>query len=85
MFSVGLSPSSNQRMSQANRMDGPVSTVNEVVKWGALGCRRVVEVASGSSVVRTHHSDVLKKNIQMESGQRLSSLFLFMPLFAKTC
>lgn len=40
MFSVSLSPSSNRRTSQAKRMDGPVSTVNEVVKWGALRCRR---------------------------------------------
>lgn len=52
---------------------------------GSPGVPQVFEVTSGSSVVQTHHSDVLKKNIQMESGQRLSSLFLFIPLFAKIC
>lgn len=47
----------------------------------------VFEVNSGSSVVRTHHTSrvttlmSLQKNIQMESGQRLSTLFLFLLLF----
>lgn len=38
MFSVALSPSSNQRMSQANRMDRPVCTVKWGRETGILGC-----------------------------------------------
>lgn len=50
---------------------------------GSAWVPQVFEISTGSSLVLTHHTSrvttlvSLHKNIHIESGQRLSSLFLF--------
>lgn len=71
MFSLALSPSSNRRMSQANRMVGPVPTVNKAVKTGDLRCHRSLRSQVGhrwfdTSHVMCDHSDVFAKEISKQ-------------------
>lgn len=86
MFSVGLSPSSNQRRSQANRVDGPVPTVNEVVKWGALQCYGSLRSSVGplwSGLC--DHSDVFKKehsNAEQSKTVQSVSIYACLPKLA---